>query len=67
MTHRIKHPLTDEHCKCLNKVLESMPTAFDLAQACIDCGWDVTDLVDTLRAQKKMAETAKAKFFPERS
>lgn len=60
------HPLTDDHCKCLDKILESHMPAMDLAKACEECGWDMTDIINTLNSQKKMAEVAKAKFFPAR-
>ena len=62
----LQHPLTDEHCKCLDRVLESYTPAMDLAKACQDCGWDVSNEIDTLNAQRRMAETAKARFFPQR-
>lgn len=60
------NPLTDDHCKCLDKVLESVPPALELARACQDCGWDTSEYIAQLEGQKKMAELAKAKFFPHR-
>lgn len=61
---QLQHPLTQEHCKCLDRILESYTPAMDLAKACQDCGWDVSEFMATLDAQKLMAERAKAKFFP---
>ncbi len=60
----LQHPLTEEHCKCLDKVLEGAVSALELARACKDCGFDVSELESQIVAQKEMAEKLKAKFFP---
>jgi len=61
------HPLTDEHCQCLDRVLETVPKALELAAACTDCGWDVSEQARVLKEQLEMARKAKAKFFPNRA
>lgn len=58
------NPLTAEHCKCLDKVLESIGPALELAQTCTDCGWDMSEYITELKRQQKQAQLAKAKFFP---
>lgn len=62
----LQHTLREEHCKCLDKVLESIPKTLALAEACKDCGWDVDYLIEALKAQQAMAQKAKAHFFPNR-
>lgn len=60
------NPLTDEHCACLDRALAMIPRAEELAQACLTCGWDVSDFIAKLSELRKMATTAKAQFFPDR-
>lgn len=60
----LNHPLTQEHCRCLDKVLESVPPALELAQACTDCGWDMSEYVAELKRQQEQATRAKQRFFP---
>lgn len=62
----LDHPLTDEHCNCLDRVLDSVPKALELARACTDCGWDVSDQIRILEEQLRMAQKAKQTFFPNR-
>lgn len=62
----IKHNLTDEHCKCLDRVLDTIQPGLEAAKVCTDCGWDVTHLIEALKAQDEMARKAKAAFFPNR-
>jgi hypothetical protein len=57
-------PLNNTHLDAMNKVLASIPPALDLAQACQDCGWDVSEHIAQLEAQRQMATNVKAKFFP---
>lgn len=61
------NPLTDEHCNCLNRVLEQTPPALELAQACIDCGFEFgQQFKERLLEQQRQATLLKAKFFPHR-
>jgi hypothetical protein len=63
----IKHALGDEECACLDRVLQRTPALIQLAQACEDCGWDVSAARGALEEQQAIATKAKAKFFPNRS
>ena len=58
------NPLNHTHCDCLNKVLESIPQALQLVQACKDCGLDVSEFEQQFQQQLEMAQKLKAKFFP---
>lgn len=60
-------PLTAEHCQCLDTILHSSPQALATAQKCTDCGLDMTDQMNTLKAQMDTAARLKAKFFPYQS
>lgn len=61
------NPLTDEHCQCANKVLQQTPAYLQLADACIDCGWDFgQQFKDRLLQQQSMAEAIKRNFFRNR-
>lgn len=64
MPEALRHSLTDEHCACLDRVLERTPGLLKLASACEDCGWDVTDRRAVLEEQLEMARKAKSVFFP---
>jgi hypothetical protein len=56
--------LTDEHCDCLNRVLQRTPALNDLAHKCEQCGWDVSAAKETLQEQMNIARKAKQVFFP---
>lgn len=66
MATSVKHPLTDEHCECLDKVLQAVPEALELVRTCKDCGLDVAKIEQTLNAQLRMAQRLKAQLFPDR-
>jgi hypothetical protein len=66
VTAPIKHTLGDEECKCLDRVLERTPELLQLAKACQDCGWDVSQALEALQEQHDIARKAKAAFFPNR-
>jgi hypothetical protein len=59
-----QHNLTQEHCNCLDKVIAATGPALELAKACVDCGWDFSELAAQLQAQLDQANKAKATFFP---
>lgn len=63
----VTHPLTADHCQCLDHVLKSVPVGMDLVQACEDCGLDVSEHKATLQQQQQLAQKLKAKFFPYQS
>jgi hypothetical protein len=60
----ITHPLGREHCQCLDRVLQSIPAALELAKSCTDCGWDMSEYIAELQRQQQQAMKAKATFFP---
>lgn len=61
------NPLTDEHCKCLDNVLNNTPEYLQLADKCIECGWEFgQQFKERLLQQQEMARRAKAAFFPDR-
>jgi hypothetical protein len=60
----LNHPLGKEHCQCLDKVLQTIPGALELARACTDCGWDMSEYIAELQRQQTQAQKAKALFFP---
>jgi hypothetical protein len=64
---QLNSPLGDEHAKALDRVLESITPALELAQACTDCGWDMSEYVTELQRQQRQAQMAKQRFFPMRS
>lgn len=64
MAKKQASPLTQEHCDCLNRVIERTQSAIDLAQQCSDCGWDTSAVQEALQEQLDMARKAKANFFP---
>jgi hypothetical protein len=61
------NPLSDEHAKALDRVLESITPALELAQQCTDCGWDMSEYIAELKRQQQQATLAKQRFFPMRS
>lgn len=58
------NPLTDEHCRCLDQVLDSIRSTRDLVSKCKNCGMDVSRAEDELNAQEQLATRLKQQFFP---
>lgn len=59
-------PLTDEHCACLDSVLDSIIKTRDLLRKCKDCGLDVSKAEEETNEQERLARKLKANFFPDR-
>jgi hypothetical protein len=57
-------PLTQEHCDCLSKAIESAVNTADFLAKCKACGLPVDDLIADNNRQKQQAEAIKAQFFP---
>lgn len=60
------NPLTDEHCQCLDQVLDSIAVTQQLLEKCRSCGVDVSAFESRNAEQRKMAESLKRTFFPDR-
>lgn len=61
------NPLTDQHCCHLDNVLNNTPQYIQLADACLECGWDWAEqFKQKLLEQQRQAAAIKAKFFPGR-
>lgn len=60
------NPLKQEHCDCLDKILESVPMSLEQARACEECGLDMGEYIAQLEQQQAIATRLKAKFFPNR-
>lgn len=59
-------PLTDDHCACLDQVLESVVKTRDLIRKCKNCGLDVSKAEEEINAQEQLARKLKSEFFPDR-
>jgi hypothetical protein len=57
--------LNDQHCACLDAVLQSVAQTGKLLQDCKDCGLNVDDFIAQVDAQRNLATALKAKFFPQ--
>ena len=57
-------PLTDEHLKLLNRILESCSQTEQLCEQCASCHLDVDRERDKNREQREIATRIKAVFFP---
>lgn len=66
MVNQLNHPLGVDHYNALTKVLESITPALELAAACTQCGWDMSEYTAELKRQQEQATRAKALFFPNR-
>lgn len=60
------NPLTDEHCACLDNVLDSITRTRDLIRKCKNCGLDVSKAEEELNEQERLARSIKSQFFPDR-
>lgn len=59
------NPLNDQHCECLDRVLQQTPAYIELAQACENCGWEFgQQFRERLQQQYQQAEAIKRTFFP---
>jgi hypothetical protein len=57
-------PLTQEHCDCLTKAIQSTSNTQQFLDACKRCGLPVDDLIADNQRQRDMAEKLKREFFP---
>ncbi len=60
------NPLNDQHCACLDAVIESTAHTAELIRKCRECGIDVAKAEQVNNAQRDFAMKAKGQFFPER-
>ncbi len=60
------NPLTDEHCACLDRVMDNIVQTRDLLRKCKNCGLDVSRAEEEVNAQEQLARKLKAEFFPDR-
>jgi hypothetical protein len=59
-----QHPLTQEHCDCLTKAIQSSNNTSQFLDACKRCGLPVDELIADNNRQREMAERLKREFFP---
>ena len=57
--------LNDQHCACIDAVLQSIAQTTKLLQDCKECGLPVDDYIAQNEAQRQMAVALKGKFFPQ--
>jgi hypothetical protein len=61
------NPYQQEHCDCVNRVLESTPNVQELLECLERCGIKVDELKDRNGSNRQMAEALKREFFPDRA
>lgn len=66
MTPSFPCPLGDQHCAALDKSLDQLAQARQIAQDCVDCGLPFHDQLQEIKAREQLASNLKAKFFPHR-
>jgi hypothetical protein len=59
--------LTDDHCKCLDRCLSSIPGTMKLIDVLKKCGLDCSQAEETNNIQLQQASYIKSQFFPNRS
>lgn len=57
-------PLTQEHCDCLTKAIQSSANTREFLERCKRCGLPVDDLIADNERQRQLCERIKAEFFP---
>ncbi len=57
-------PLTEQHLRVLNKVIETCSATLDYCKVCDDCNVDVSPERAKTEEQLEMAKRIKARFFP---
>ena len=58
------NPLEDEHCACLNKVLDSTPGTKSILDRCKAAGIPCDELLAENARHQQMAANLKSSFFP---
>jgi hypothetical protein len=58
------NPFQQEHCECLNRVIESTINLQGLLEDCKNCGLDVSKAIERNGDHQRLATALKAKFFP---
>jgi hypothetical protein len=59
--------LTDEHCNCIDRCLQSIPGTTKLIDALKKCGMDCSAAEEANNLHRQQAETIKSIMFPNRS
>lgn len=60
----MENPLNQEHCDCLNLVLQHAQQTADLITKCKACGFDMDKAEEENAAQIQLASALKQQFFP---
>lgn len=60
------HPLTPAHCDTIDCALKQIQHTQELIDKCTNCGLDTSAAQEELNRQRKLAESLKQQFFPNR-
>jgi hypothetical protein len=60
----LQNPLTQEHCDCIQRVIQSIPNIRETIAACEQCGMTFEQERELLKAQEEFATRVKSAFMP---